>query len=734
MTYFLPHIIYNKSKEFFTFIIAIHIILFGLLLINYPGINLTILRQIIGFIYLTFVPGILVLRSLKIVIDDVKFCLLIIGTSLSLLMIFGALLNILGPRLHLSQPLSLMPIAVGIFSLTFCLTVIAISKDSRSIEAELPLDLFSFNRSALFSQILILSLLPVLSILGTHLVNINKNNIILIIMIILICLIILSIAFCNKMPKYIYCFIIFFVAISLLFHNSLISEYIWGWDIHLEYALLNEVIRDSYWDFAREGSLSGMLSITVLPAIYIDVLGISLENVFKIMFIFWFSLVPIGLYEVYRTQIDHRLAFLSTTYFMSLFSFYLQMPTLARQELAEFFFVLILLLLFCTPGIPIFKRKMLLILFSFSLISSHYGLTYIFIIYLIIFYLIMKPVLKVKNPFFSKTFILFFITTVFLWYSSTTSGTLFDHIVNILENCILNIQRDIFATTTVNIITSERYHPTEIVTKNLYFLSIMLMLIGFISVSLSILHINYIKKISPSTKGFSREYLGLSLACFCVLSATIFTSRGSLDTNRLFQISSIIISPFCVCGLVIIVDAICYNILRPINRLDISLKVFSIFIVIFLLFNISLMSELIKDYPHSISLSQSRLNQYGPLERASFYNIYNVFEQDVYGVAYLSKNLDHNSPYSLYADYIGFHPLVGYGGFSQFRVQGLKKGVKFEPNSYIFLGKPNIADNLMLVAFINKPFLTSDIYRLIYSKNKVYSNGACEVYNVKDTY
>ena len=230
-------------------------------------INLVLLKQIFGFIYLTFLPGILFIRYLNIISDDVKSCLIIIGTSLSLLMLFGATLNFLGPYLDISRPLSQIPIIFGLFSIILFLIILN-AKNNLLTKARLPLDLSIFH-----PRVLIFVALPELSIFGTYLVNISKNNFILLFMIALICLIILIVGFTDRVPKEHYAFIILMIAISLLFHNTLISDYIWGWDIQGEYALLSNVIQDSYWNSTKEGSLTGMLSITVLPTIYENVLG-----------------------------------------------------------------------------------------------------------------------------------------------------------------------------------------------------------------------------------------------------------------------------------------------------------------------------------------------------------------------------------------------------------------------------------------------------------------------------
>jgi uncharacterized membrane protein len=68
---------------------------------------------------------------------------------------------------------------------------------------------------------------------------------------------------------------------------------------------------------------------------------------------------------------------------MSIFVFYTEMVSLARQEVAELFLVLILLSMI-DRGISRQQRSVLLLTFTASLIVSHYGLSYIFMLLLLI--------------------------------------------------------------------------------------------------------------------------------------------------------------------------------------------------------------------------------------------------------------------------------------------------------------------------------------------------------------
>ena len=90
---------------------------------------------------------------------------------------------------------------------------------------------------------------------------------------------------------------------------------------------------------------NGMLSVVALAPIYSLISSLDLVWVFKLVYPVIFALVPVGLYQIFRRQLNDKVAFLSCFFFMSFAPFYVQMTTLARQEVAELFFVLLILLL-----------------------------------------------------------------------------------------------------------------------------------------------------------------------------------------------------------------------------------------------------------------------------------------------------------------------------------------------------------------------------------------------------
>ena len=166
--------------------------------------------------------------------------------------------------------------------------------------------------------------------------NSYSNNILLLIFLIIVSIISILVGF-DIIPARVYPFLIFIVALSLLYHKSLISPYLWGWDIHAEYYFANLVKNLSYWDYTIPNRFNSVLSTVIIAPIYSIFGGMDLTGVFKIIYPFIFSLAPVGLYHVFRKEFDSKIAILSTLFFVFLSVFYTDMLQLGRQQIAGFF-------------------------------------------------------------------------------------------------------------------------------------------------------------------------------------------------------------------------------------------------------------------------------------------------------------------------------------------------------------------------------------------------------------
>jgi len=152
--------------------LAILLSLLGLIGIEALGFNIPILRQVVGFIFLAYIPGMLILRILRIHnIGIVESLLYAVGLSIAFVYFVGLFNNFVLPLMGVSRPISLFPVTISLTVFTFILGVIAYLRDKDFIPPD-PGPENHFNKGEAFlSPYLLLILLPVLAILGTYLVN-----------------------------------------------------------------------------------------------------------------------------------------------------------------------------------------------------------------------------------------------------------------------------------------------------------------------------------------------------------------------------------------------------------------------------------------------------------------------------------------------------------------------------------------------------------------------------------
>ena len=102
------------------------IIFLGLSYLQFLGAGIIIFKGITGFFILTFIPGFIILRILKLHdLDISKSLLLSIGLSLSYIMILGVALSIIYPKFGILKPLSFNPLFYTLFTSLIILLTIA---------------------------------------------------------------------------------------------------------------------------------------------------------------------------------------------------------------------------------------------------------------------------------------------------------------------------------------------------------------------------------------------------------------------------------------------------------------------------------------------------------------------------------------------------------------------------------------------------------------------------------
>lgn len=375
----------SEIGTFIRLVIALLLAVLGLIGMAAIGFDIPILRQVIGFIYLTFLPGIVILRILKIHnVGMAETTLYSVGLSLAFVMFVGFFINILLPHVGISQPITTLPLTVAFTILILILAGVAYKRDRHFQSSDVTSDEM---KEWLSPPHIFLVLLPFLAILGAILVTFYQSNTLLLILITLIGITPILVAFGKFIPEKSYSFAILMISISLLLHTTLVSMYPMLWGVDGEYYLQNLVVASGWWDSQHIYNVNGCLSITMLAPIYSAILNMDSTWLFKIVYPLIFSLLPLALFTVYAKKATTKIAFLSTFFFMSILYFYTEATLLRRQEIAWLFFALLILLMI-DEKLDVSKRAVLSIVFLLSIVVSHYSIGYLYMIFLVIGWLL----------------------------------------------------------------------------------------------------------------------------------------------------------------------------------------------------------------------------------------------------------------------------------------------------------------------------------------------------------
>lgn len=733
--------------SFLKFVIYFQVLLWILLGADQVGLRIPVLRQFVGMIYLSFIPGISILRILKLHnLGNIETTLYSIGLSISTIMFVGFFMNLILPNFGISKPFSTIILfsAVSIFVCISCFFCYLRDRDYSD-------STYIYISDILSPPLLFLFCIPFLSIIGTYFVNYYQNNTLLIIMIFLIATVALFIGFGKFIPEKLYPFSIWVISISVIFHSSLISQYLNVSDVVVEYFYANEVVKNFSWNWTSYGNYNSILSTNIVAPIFHLICNLDLTWVFKIIIPFLYSFVALGSYKIFSHIFeDDRLTFLSSFLLVSISPFYKEVLFISKQTIAEFFLVILLMLVF--SNIKNMERNILLLVFSSSLIVSHYGTSYLFmfsLLFILFIHFICKNSVtdhlwkslqknkQVKpnsrdSGFVSINFLLFYIVFAMSWYIYVSGSSTFSNILdcgNYAIKCIYDEILDPTSSRALYLMTKNLSSPLHSMYRIFYLVIQSFLVIGFFKSVLC----NYSK--------FNKLYLGFATFFLSLLFLSIFhTSLSAMDPRRLFHLSLYILSPFSIIGGLYVCKITLKSFLKSKDNLisNFSLKLIYIFFVIFFLFNIGLVYEIAKDNPSSISISQKSITQSGDLDsKAAFYGSY-VIEQDVCSGKWLVSNMDRNNLIYVGGFMQGYPALTIYGGLDNsfadiiFEKEGapiknFDNSTKKIDTGYIQLSYANIVGGVgscwynPLQRRIAYNFI--DITPIFENKNIIYNNG-----------
>ena len=161
-----------EINKFLKVIFSLQFSVIGLMVIDALGFNIPFLREFLSIIYLLFVPGILIIRILRLhKLGSVETLLYTVGLSITTLMFLGLLLNTIGPVIGLLKPISLIPLIITISIFVIILSVMSYLRDKDYVDPD-----FINIMDLMSPATLALLLIPFIVIFGTYLMNWYKIN------------------------------------------------------------------------------------------------------------------------------------------------------------------------------------------------------------------------------------------------------------------------------------------------------------------------------------------------------------------------------------------------------------------------------------------------------------------------------------------------------------------------------------------------------------------------------
>jgi uncharacterized membrane protein len=708
---------------------VLFVILFQILTDVVVHFDVPIVRQVIGFIYLTFIPGLVLIKAFKLNdIDLSETLLLSVGLDIAVLMFAGFFLNGLLFAAGFSSPLSSLPILVTMNGIVLvpCLWIYLKGKSVSLNGISLP------PRSLLFIAI------PVLSILGVLLVNGFQNNFLLLLMLGIIAgLVLLGTVSRRILPAKLFPIAILAITIALLLHSSLITNYIVGWDIHSEYHAFRLVDDSAHWNSTftslddRVTKGYATLSVTILPTVYSKIADVDATLLLKLLYPLLLSFVPLALYKLYSVKFRKEVAFLSAIFLVSNLAFFGTDGFPAKQMIGELFYVLLFLVIF-KEKIGTSAKAFFFTVFSAGLVVSNYSMSYIFMFLIFVTWILVKrmQVLNLAPRTTAKITlgaVLIFFAFAFAWYIFTSATTLFNALVETLTRVSQHFLTDFFDPTARTATVLRGLGAGEAtsllhVAGRIFFYSAEL----FIALALVVM---LLKK---EYKKFGYEYAILTvLNCgFLIMGIVIPNFARYFRMERFYQISLLFLAPFFVLGgesVFHYVSGVLARIFPRISRTRIlsvgrsqivSLSLVLMVLIPFFLFETGFIYEISKGYSYSLPLSMYRMNRPLMYERITD-------AKEVASAVWLSNHLNASDSV-VYSDLISMsHTLVSYGMLSE-NLRLISNTTKFTDNiDYVYLRGVNTKDGLVAGELFT--WNISDIQPIFGYQNAIYSNDDCQV-------
>ncbi|MEM2292954.1 MAG: DUF2206 domain-containing protein [Nitrososphaerota archaeon] len=608
-----------------------------------------------------------------------------------------------------SHPLSAVPLLIVLNNIILALALIAYLKGNFSSMPQFSFGLIKWSAP--------LSLPLILSVAGTMFVNVYADNRLLLLMILTISLFAAFLTLKGKVPSTMFAFAVFIIGISLLYHSSLISNYLcsFGSDIAPEYYTFKHTQMNGYWNSTSPaywgsgfGRLNSMLSITVLPTIYVSLLNLDPAWILKVVFPSIFAFVPLCLYLLWREVFGDKNAFIAAFFFMATFVFYTEMLGLNRQMIGELFFAL---LLFVSLGknIGSFQKLFSFTIFSFGLVVSHYALAEIFLFF-IVFAWICLFILKRRSNCLTANMVVLFFVMMFVWYIFTSNASVFESFLEFADNIYRQLG-DFFNLESRGEMVLRGLGlgtpPTvwNAIGRFFAYATEFLIVIGFIALLLKQ------RKVNNNWVNF---LLTSEAMVFLIAIIIVPGLASTMNVTRFYHVLLFLLAPLYVIGGEFLVRLFKKERTRMVTVLLLSV------LVPYFLFQSGFVYEVVKAESWSVSLSMYRMSGYRLYYSIGYTDYWNVFS-----ATWLSRNVDDQRA-RVYADWASFeNTLRIYGRVYAGYIYPLSNVTILSDKGLVYLNSLNTLQGTVVTGTY---LCNSSELSFLNDINHVYSNGGSEIY------
>jgi uncharacterized membrane protein len=675
--------------------------------------NVPIARQVLCFIYFTFLPGFIFVKLLRLDKFEIYETILFsVGFSIAFLMFAGLLVNELFLLFGYLRPLSIWPLMIVLNTLILIGGLLVYIRDRGG-------EVVKFNVSKKSLVYLLFLTLPVISIVGAMWVNVYGNNIILLLLIIFIASLFAVGVFSKKiLPPKFYSLAVLLIAIAILYHSSLISKYIviFGSDIPVEYFAFKLTQNNVYWSLTNPfpgnigyGRINAMLSVTVLPTIYSTVLNVDSMWIFKVLIPFIFSLVPLGLYYTWKGHVGEKYAFISVFLFIAQATFYTEMLALTRQMIAELFFILLFLVIL-NKKFGSSNKIICFTIFSFALVVSHYALAEIFLIFIFVA-LISFVVLRRPSRNITVGMVVLFFVVMFAWYIYTSNSSVFDSFLSYGDYVSRQLS-DFFnpasrgETVLRGLGLEEPPSVWNLISRIFAYITEALIVIGYFGL---------VKKRAWNQPGNGEHFVFISISMSFLAALIVVPGlANTFNMTRFYHVLLFFLAPLCVAG--------GETLVRFVFRREKELFVSVLLVIVlgaYFLFQTGFVYEVTKSESWSVSLSKNRMDALRLYNDIGYVDVFSVS-----GALWLCDNVNYGRSVA-YADVISaFNILRIYGGV--FYIDVLSNVTTVAHNGVVYLNALNIASEE--VYGLGLSWNCSELSSIFDDLSLIYNNEQCVVY------